>query len=186
MSSQERQPTRVGLTIGSTTRLNEFDFAKISLSLERDLVPAENPIDAYRDIKALLERMVNEFQAGKPSQMSDRSDNSNTSAAKAKENLPLVENHATFTAVNKSKILLPVENQPVSPRPAASKLATLQERLGARMQDVEVVEGFDGLSIKPKKYLGDAWAEINEVVRSLGGKWQKGLKSTDGAWRIPK
>jgi len=39
--------------------LNEFDFSKISLSLERDLAPAENPIDAYRDIKALLERTVN-------------------------------------------------------------------------------------------------------------------------------
>ena len=32
----------------------------------------------------------------------------------------------------------------------------------------------------------EAWAEINEVVRSLGGKWQKGNTPKDGAWRIPK
>jgi hypothetical protein len=87
---------------------------------------------------------------------------------KAKETLPLVENHTVF------------------PRPAASKLATLQERLGSRLQDVEVVEGFDGLCVKPKRYLGDSWAEINEVVRSLGGHWQKGNGPKDGSWRIPK
>jgi hypothetical protein len=67
-----------------------------------------------------------------------------------------------------------------------SKLATLQERLGPRLQGVEVVEGFDGLCVKPKRYLGDSWAEINEVVRSLGGKWVKGQTPKDGAWRIPK
>ena len=61
------QPTRVSVTVGSTSRNGgEFEFKKISLSLERDLVPAENPVDAYRDIKALLERMVNEFQGSKP------------------------------------------------------------------------------------------------------------------------
>ena len=32
----------------------------------------------------------------------------------------------------------------------------------------------------------EAWAEINEVVRSLGGKRQKGNTPKDGAWRIPK
>jgi hypothetical protein len=63
---------------------------------------------------------------------------------------------------------------------------TLQERLGARLVDVEIVEGFDGLSVKPKKYLGDAWSQVNEVVRALGGHWQKGQTSRDGSWRIPK
>jgi hypothetical protein len=64
MSTQERQPTRVGLTIGSTTRLTEFDFSKISISLERDLAPLENPLDAYRDVNALLSRALAELQAG--------------------------------------------------------------------------------------------------------------------------
>jgi hypothetical protein len=95
MSSHDRQPTRVSLSLGSTTRLNEFDFAKISLSLERDLVPAENPVDAYRDIKALLERMVSEFQGSlKPA--------------------------GTSTPAGKTNA-----NTPLPPRPAASKLAVL-------------------------------------------------------------
>ena len=56
--SGERRPNRVGLTIGSTTRLNEFAFSKISLSFERDLTPAENPLDAYRFVEALLSRTL--------------------------------------------------------------------------------------------------------------------------------
>lgn len=149
------QPTRVGLTIGSTTRLNEFDFAKISLSLERDLVPAENPIDAYRDIKALLERMVTGFQGSKPA--------------------------GTPTPAGKTNA-----NTPLPPRPAASKLAVLRERLGARLQDLEITDGIDGLIVKPHRYLGETWSEVNEVVRSLGGHWTKGHSPKDGAWRIPK
>ena len=147
------QPPRIAVSLGSTTRLTEFDFSKISVSLERDLVPAENTIDAYRDIKALLERMVSEFQGSKPAGTSTPAGNG---------------------------------NRGVPPRPAASKLAVLQERLGARLQDLELMEGMDGLMVKPRRYLEDAWAEINEVVRSLGGHWQKGQTSKDGSWRIPK
>jgi len=77
-------------------------------------------------------------------------------------------------------------NRAAPPRPAASKLATLQERLGKRLPDLEITDGIDGLIVKPRSYLGDACAEINEVVRSLGGKWQKGQTSRDGSWRIPK
>jgi hypothetical protein len=74
----------------------------------------------------------------------------------------------------------------VPPRPTASKLATLEERLSARLQDLEVLEGFDGLSIKARQYLGDVWAEVNEVIRALGGKWIRGQKPADGTWRILK
>lgn len=155
MSQYEKRPTRVSLTLGSTSRNGgEFEFKKISLSLDRDLVPAENPVDAYRDIKALLERMVSEFQGSpKPTGTSTPAGNG---------------------------------NRGVPPKPHVSKLAVLQERLGARLQDLEIMEGMDGLVVKPRRYLEDAWAEINEVVRSLGGRWFKGTKSADGVWRIPK
>jgi hypothetical protein len=155
MSIQERQPTRVGLTIGSTTRLNEFDFAKISLSLERDLVPAENPVDAFRNIKSLLERMVTEFQASKPA------------AAKTQQ---------TSTVP---------PGLPAS-KPAGLQLETVRERLQKWLPDLEIIDGFDGFSAKPKHYLAESWGEINEIARSLGGKWQKGQTSKDGSWRIPK
>jgi hypothetical protein len=186
------KPTRIGVTLGSTSRNGgEFEFRKISLSLDRDLGALESPLDAFRDVKALLERMVSEFQGPKlgTSNRAPTHDSAKvalTSDFKAKESLTASNNHAAFTAVNKSKTLTLSENQPVSPGPAASKLATLQERLGARLPDVEVVEGFDGLSIRPKRYLGDAWAEINQVIRALGGHWQKGQTSKDGSWRIPK
>jgi hypothetical protein len=58
-------------------------------------------------------------------------------------------------------------NQVVSPRPAVSKLASLQERLGARLQDLEVTDGMDGIVVRPRKYLGEVWSEVNEVARSL-------------------
>lgn len=159
--STERQPTRVSLTLGSTMRLTEFDFSKISLSLDRDLAPLENPVDAYRSIKALLEGLVAEFQAGKPA--------GNTNA----------------------KRQLTAEIEPLPPRPAASKppsltIETLRERLAKWLPDLEIMDGFDGFAVKPKRYLGDAWAEINEVMRSLGGHWTRGQTSKDGGWRIPK
>jgi len=149
--------------------LNEFDFSKISLSLERDLVPAENPIDAYRDIKALLERMVTEFQAGKPSQIVDASAKSsaNTGAAKTQQT-----GNATPT--------LPAS------KPAALTVETFRERLAKWLPDLEIMDGFDGFAVKPKRFLGETWSEVNEVVRSLGGKWQKGQTPRDGSWRIPK
>lgn len=160
MSSQDRHPTRIGLTIGSTTHLNEFDFSKISVSLDRDLAPAENPLDAFRDVNALLRKALPELQGA----------GTQNSAYRGKQE-PASPDTWRVT-----------ENAP----PTASKLATLQERLGAHLQDVEITEGFDGLSIKPKKYLGEAWGEINDVVRSLGGKWQKGQTPKDGGWRMPK
>jgi hypothetical protein len=149
MSTQERQPTRVGLTIGSTTRLTEFDFSKISISLERDLAPLENPLDAYRDVNALLSKALAELQS-KP---------------------PAAKNNANST---------------VPPRSPVSKLATLRERLGARLQDLEVTDGMDGLVVRPRRYLGDVWKEVNDVMRALGGHWQTGHSPRDGSWRIPK
>jgi hypothetical protein len=151
MSNQDRQPTRVGLTIGSTTRLNEFDFSKISLSLDRDLVPAENPLDGFRDIHALLSKALAELQVGPKTQQTG------TGAP----SLP-------------------------TPKPAALTVEMLRARLAKWLPDLEILDGFDGFAVKPKRFLGEAWSEVNEVMRSLGGKWQKGLKSTDGAWRIPK
>jgi hypothetical protein len=165
-----RKPTRVGMTIGTTTRNGgEFEFRKIALSLDRDLAGLENPIDAFRDIKALLERMVTEFQVGKPSQIADTSAKAspNTSAAKTQQTsnqTPRVE----------------------TSKPPTLTVETVRERLTKWLPDLEILNGFDGFAVKPKRYLGDIWKDVNDVMRSLGGKWQKGLKPADGSWRIPK
>ena len=82
-------------------------------------------------------------------------------------------------------------NQPVSPGPAASKppsltVETIRERLAKWLPDLEILDGFDGLIVKPKRYLVNSWAEVNDIVRMLGGHWMKGSSPKDGGWRIPK
>ncbi|MGF3522750.1 MAG: hypothetical protein ACQXXJ_06605 [Candidatus Bathyarchaeia archaeon] len=44
------------------------------------------------------------------------------------------------------------------------------------------VEG-DSLIVKPAQFLSDEWEDINEVVRSLGGKWVKG--DVISYWTVP-
>jgi len=164
MSQYDKRPTHVSLSLGSTSRNGgEFEFRKISLSLDRDLGALENPVDAYRDIKALLERMVSEFQGPKPGPSQPGQPKPAGTPSPAGNG-----------------------NRGVPPRPAASKLATLQERLGKRLPDLEITDGMDGLIIRPHRYLGDAWKEVNAVVRALGGKWEHGSESRDDSWRIPK
>jgi exonuclease VII small subunit len=145
--------------------LNEFDFSKISLSLERDLAPLENPLDAFRNVDALLRRALSELQGAGTQRLVSRRETEPASSdtRRVTENTP-----------------------PAASKPPSLTVETVRERLAKWLPDLEILDGFDGFSVKPKRYLGDTWSEVNEVIRSLSGKWQKGLKSTDGAWRIPK
>jgi hypothetical protein len=149
--------SRVGMTVGSTSRNGgEFEFKKISLSLERDLAPAENPLDAYRDIRALLERMISEFQGSKPA---------GTSTPAGNGNKPLPPS-------------LPAS------KPAGFTVETVRERLAKWLPDLEILDGFDGVTVKPKRYLGQTWEAVNQEIRAIGGKWASNGKQ--GSWRIPK
>jgi len=150
---ENRRPTRVSLLIGSTRQLTEFDFSKVNVSLERDLAPGENPIDAYRDIKALLERMVKEFQG--------------PAAVKSQQTSAVTPTSSTS-------------------KPAGPTLEMLRERLAGWLADLEIMQGLDGFAVKPKRYLGETWENVNAEIRALGGKWIRGQKPADGAWRIPK
>ena len=93
-SQAVRQPTRVSLSLGSTTQTGEFQFSKITIGLERDVAPLENPLDAYRDIHALLNRALQDMRAApmKP----------NFSAA---EKSPLARNDTTPSSTPLEKIL---------------------------------------------------------------------------------
>ncbi|MCX8150445.1 MAG: hypothetical protein N3D85_02935 [Candidatus Bathyarchaeota archaeon] len=44
------------------------------------------------------------------------------------------------------------------------------------------VEG-DDLIVKPAQFLSDEWEDINEIVKSLGGKWVKG--DVISYWTVP-
>jgi hypothetical protein len=67
----------------------------------------------------------------------------------------------------------------------ALTIETLRERLAGWLQHLEITDGFDGFSVKPKHYLGETWRNVNDVMRSLGGHWIRG-RPGDGSWRIKK
>jgi hypothetical protein len=141
--------------------LNEFDFSKISLSLDRDLAPSENPLDGFRGIHALLSRALVELQVGPKTQQ-------------------------TGTGIPTLPTPKPAEKASSSAGIRSLTVETVRERLAKWLPDLEILDGFDGFAVKPKRFLGDAWSEVNDVVRSLGGKWVKGQLQKDGSWRIPK
>jgi len=58
-----RQPTRVSLSLGSTTQTGDFQFSKVTIGLERDLAPMENPLEAYGNMNALLQRALQDLKA---------------------------------------------------------------------------------------------------------------------------
>jgi hypothetical protein len=151
--------------------LNEFDFSKISVTLERDLAPAENPIDAYRDIKSLLERMVSEFQGSKP-------------VARVPQEPKTLSN--AFDNGSKTHETGNGTPRVETAKPAGLTVETVREHLAKWLPDLEIMDGFDGFAVKPKRFLRDTWSEVNEVIRALGGKWVKGTRPADGAWRIVK
>jgi hypothetical protein len=164
-----QKPTRVSLSLGRTTQLNEFDFSKISLSLERDLVPTENPIDAYRDIKALLERMVTEFQAGRSSQIPNALGKSSPNikfAAKTQQ----TGNGAPSLQASK---------------PAGLTVETLLERLAKWADKVEVTSTLNGFAVRPRHFLlRQTWVEVDTCLRDLGAKWVPAVKGV-GSWIVP-
>jgi hypothetical protein len=158
--------------------LNEFDFSKISLSLDRDLAVNENPLDGFRGIHALLSKALVELQIG-PKKASSGAGTRSLPEPKTQQSPRVSDNHTAFTAVNKTK-----ESSGVG-TPLLT-VETVQERLAKWLPDLEILDGFDGFAVKPKRFLGETWSELNSVIRALGGKWQKGLKPADGAWRIAK
>jgi hypothetical protein len=95
----------------------------------------------------------------------------------------------TRIAVATEKIAASLEVQKRLPAPAKQKLGlsvdNVREELAAWLPDLEVTSGLDGsFTVKPKRYLHQTWAQINEVIRGLSGRWESNGKQ--GTWRIPK
>jgi len=82
---------------------------------------------------------------------------------------PKVEFQATTSVKTEFK---PAEKTPVQPsgdtRGIEKEFSPEQRNMLSFAVDGEYV------TIKPKEYLENEWDEINETVRSLGGKWMKG------------
>jgi hypothetical protein len=89
-----------------------------------------------------------------------------------------------------SKPVVKVESKPavakvVSPQPDANRWAAKMENEFSPDQRKLLsftVKG-DVIVVKPTSFLKTEWEDINEVVRSLGGKWVKG--DIISYWEIP-
>jgi hypothetical protein len=114
-----------------------------------------------------------------------------TSADKDHAYRSVVTKVDSWTSAMKPEIPSALGKQALSPSLPASKPAGLtvdahRERLAGWLQDLEIMDGFDGFSVKPRRYLGQTWQNVNDEVRALGGKWIPGQNPRDGAWRILK
>ena len=63
----------------------------------------------------------------------------------------------------------------------------IEERLavsGVDLTLIDIEEGEEYTTIRPKKFLGDLWGPINEAIRTLGGGWIR--EGRDSRWEIRK
>jgi hypothetical protein len=85
----------------------------------------------------------------------------------------------------------PAASPKVEPEPAAKASAPKSQNVKAVEEEFSPEQrellsfktDGDYVIIKPTEYLKAEWNEINEVVRSLGGKWVKG--DFFSYWEIP-
>jgi len=186
LSSQVQNRKGFVVSVERTIRLAEFESLRVAPS-ESFPEGMDHHEQAYRLIHERVEQWA--------------------TAAKPKETLPVVENHKPKESPRVS------DNHALPPRPAVSKppsltvetrpvevplwqlarskppsvtVETLRERLAKWLPDLEITDGFDGFSVKPKRYLGETWEAVNQEIRSLGSHWTKGKTPKDGSWRIPK
>jgi hypothetical protein len=95
--------------------------------------------------------------------------------------------HSVLTKVDsRTSGMKPLTSPPGKVKPAGLTVDALHERLAGWLQDLEILDGFDGFSVKPRRYLGQTWQNVNDVVRSLGGHWNRGKGPGDGYWRITR
>lgn len=63
-------------------------------------------------------------------------------------------------------------------------LADVKKVFGGDIEDFCTVEFVDHTCLlKPKAYLGDAWKDLNDKVKSCGGHWVSAGKESH--WKIP-
>ena len=71
-----------------------------------------------------------------------------------------------------------------APEPKSQNVKAVEEEFSPEQRELlSFTADGDYVMIKPTEYLKAEWNEINEVVRSLGGKWVKG--DFFSYWEIP-
>jgi hypothetical protein len=106
------------------------------------------------------------------------------------ESCPIPEFNVVYAASSKvvsQPVAKPkLESKPVEKTRVAPSLDTsaVEEEFSPEQRELLsfTVDG-DCVIVKPVQYLKDEWNEINDVVRSLGGRWVKGDFSS--YWVVP-
>jgi hypothetical protein len=106
------------------------------------------------------------------------------------ENVPIPEFNAVYTNISKAKSWLKVKSEPTLkqaekiPLPTSNEIRAIQKEFTEEQRRLLSFR-IDGetVIIKPNQQLNDEWAEINAVVRSIGGRWVKG--DVFSYWSIP-
>jgi len=76
------------------------------------------------------------------------------------------------------------EPAPKAPAPKSQNVKAVEEEFSPEQRQLLTFKADgDYVMIKPTEYLKAEWNEINEIVRSLGGKWVKG--DFFSYWEIP-
>jgi len=159
LSSQVQNRKGFVVSVERTIRLAEFESLRVALS--ESFPEGMDHDQAYKSIHEQVEQWA--------------------TAAKPKETLPVVENHA------------------VSPRPAVAKppslmvevsnpimgIDTIRGRLAKWLDKLEVTSTLNGFAVKPPHFLlRPTWEEIDACLRGLGAKWVSAVKGV-GSWIVP-
>lgn len=86
-------------------------------------------------------------------------------------------------AVEGSRPLQAPQAQDLPSQPVLS--GSLQERLvssGIEVALLDIQESGDMTVVRPKRFLGDLWGRVNEVMRSVGGVWVR--EGRESRWEI--
>jgi hypothetical protein len=107
------------------------------------------------------------------------------------ESYPIPEFNIVYAASSKAvpqpAATSKLESKPVEKTPITSILDTsaVEEEFSPEQRELlSFTADSECVIVKPVQYLKDEWNEINDVVRSLGGRWVKGDFSS--YWVIPQ
>jgi len=99
---------------------------------------------------------------------------------------PNIEPKAVTKPASKSIVSVKPEPKPAEKAPVATSqdVRAVEEEFSPEQREIlSFTADGDYVIIKPTQYLKAEWNEINDVVKSLGGRWVKGDFSS--YWEIP-
>jgi hypothetical protein len=82
-----------------------------------------------------------------------------------------------------SAMIRPKPEEEIQTGPSADTINTEAEFTPEQRKLLDFSVKGENVTVKPIRFLKDEWGDINDTVRSLGGRWVKG--ETESYWLIP-